>query len=188
MLPAVRLQIRLTKAGTSFYLMTKSVDSKTVFKFLDTQCLVRRVSPNPAIMLAHATLKNRGSLAHYNVTRVELKTFAFATGSKSQSIDNAVLGPIPKLLLFTMVKNTDCNGSLDSNPYRFQHYDISDFSLFGKGKQFPNEGLTLVIDHEKTSVMGYRTLFEASGINHWTADNTRYVYKQLFHVTIRSHT
>jgi len=63
-------------------------------------------------------------------------------------------------------KNTYFNGSLDSNPYKFQHYDISDFSLFVNGKQFPNEGLTVVMDHEKTSVMGHRTLFKASGIHH----------------------
>jgi len=95
-----------------------------------------------------------------------MKTFTIAVGSKSLSIDNAVLGAIPKRLLFTMVKNTSFIGSLDSNPYKFQHYDISDFSLFVNGKHFPNEGLTLGMDHEKTSVMGYRTLFEASGIHH----------------------
>jgi len=33
LLPGVRLQIRLTKVRPSFYLMNKSVDSKTVFKF-----------------------------------------------------------------------------------------------------------------------------------------------------------
>jgi len=65
-----------------------------------------------------------------------------------------------------MVKNTDFIGSLDSNAYKFQHYDISDFSLFVNGKQFPNEGLSVGMDHEKTSVMGYRTLLEAPGIHH----------------------
>ena len=100
------------------------------------------------------------------MTRVELKMFTFATASKSLSIDNGFEDPIPKRLLFSMVKNTDFNGSLDSNPYKFQHYDIRDFSLFVNGKQFPNEGLTVVMDHEKTSVMGYRKLFEASGIHH----------------------
>ena len=30
----------------------------------------------------------------------------------------------------------------------------------------PSEGLTLDMDHEKTSVMVYRTLFEGSGIHH----------------------
>ena len=43
--------------------------------------------------------------------------------------------------------------------------DISDLSLFVNGKQFANEGLTLGMDPEKTSVMCYRTLFEASGIH-----------------------
>jgi len=48
LLPGFRLQIRLTKARPSFYLMNKSVDSKMVFKFLDSQLLVRRDRPNPA--------------------------------------------------------------------------------------------------------------------------------------------
>jgi len=118
--------------------MNKSFVSKTVFKFLDAQLLVRRVRPNHAILLAHtATLKNRGSLARYKLTRVEHKTFAFTTGSKSLFKDKAVLGPIPKRQLFTMVNNTNINCSLNSNPYKFQHYDISDFSLFVNGKQFP---------------------------------------------------
>ena len=34
------------------------------------------------------------------------------------------------------------------------------------GKELPNEGQSLVMDHEKTSVMGYRMLFEASGMHH----------------------
>ena len=34
------------------------------------------------------------------------------------------------------------------------------------GKQIPNEGLTLGMDREKTSVMGNRTLFEVSVIYH----------------------
>jgi len=61
------------------------------------------------------------------MTRVELKTITFSAGSKSLSIDNAVLGPVPKRLLFTMVKNVDFIGTMDTKPYKFQHY-ISDFS------------------------------------------------------------
>ena len=34
-----------------------------------------------------------------------------------------------------MVENTDVIGSLESNAYKFQHYDISDNSLFVNGKQ-----------------------------------------------------
>ena len=77
------------------------------------------------------------------MTRVELKTFTFSAGSKSLTIDNAVLGPVPKHLLFNMGKNADFIGTIDTNPYKFQHYDISDFSLFVNGKQYLNEGLSL---------------------------------------------
>jgi len=103
------------------------------------------------------------------MTRVELKTFTFSAGSKSLSIDNAVLVHVPKRLLFTIVKNADFIGTIDTNPYKFRHYDISDFSLFVNGIQYPNEDISLGMDHEKTSVMGYRTLFEGSGIHHSNA-------------------
>jgi len=35
LLPGVRLQIKFTKSRSSFYVMNKDADSKTVFKFLD---------------------------------------------------------------------------------------------------------------------------------------------------------
>jgi len=54
---------------------------------------------------------------------------------------------------------------MDTNPYKFRYDNIRDFSLFVNGKQFPNEGLSFGMYHEKTTVMGYRTLFEGSGIH-----------------------
>jgi len=68
-----------------------------------------------------------------------------------------------------VVKNADFTGTMDTNPYKFQHYDISDFSLFLNGKQSPYVGLSLGMDHENISVMGYWTLFEGSGIHHYNA-------------------
>ena len=55
-------------------------------------------------------------LTRYNLWRVDPKTFIFSAGSKSLSIDNGMLGPTLKRLLFTMIKNAHFNGSLDTNP------------------------------------------------------------------------
>jgi len=101
-------------------MMSNEADSKTTFKFLDAQLLVKRVKPNPVTLSAHTAALNTGVLARYCMTRIELKTFTFSAGSKSLSIDNAVLGPVPKRLLFTMVKNADFIGTVDTNPYKFQ--------------------------------------------------------------------
>jgi len=59
-----------------------------------------------------------------------------------------------------MVKDTDFLGSMNTNPYFFRHYDLSYFALNVYDKQIHTEGLVLNMGHEKTSVVGYRTLFE----------------------------
>jgi hypothetical protein len=140
--------------------MNAKTDAKVNFKFLGAQLLVNRVRPNPSLLLAHNTVLSKGGIARYNLTRVELKTFKVSKGSKSLSIINAVLGPIPKSLIFTMLKDTDFLGSMVTTAYLFRHYKLTNFTMYVNGKQIPNEGLSLDMDHEKTSVMGYRTLFE----------------------------
>jgi len=65
-----------------------------------------------------------------------------------------------------MIKITDFNGSVDTNRYKFRNYDIREFSLYVKGKRVPSVGLTLEMDYERASVMGYKTLYEGSGIHH----------------------
>jgi len=62
LVPGVSLQIRLTKARPSFYMMSKEADSKTAFKFLDAQLFVKCVKPDPATLLAHTATLNTWSL------------------------------------------------------------------------------------------------------------------------------
>jgi len=92
-----------TRTGQAEFL--PDVETKTIYKFLDVQLLVNRVRPSPSLLLANNIALKRGALARYNLTRVELKPFTFSSGAQSISIDNAVLGTIPKRPLFTMVNN-----------------------------------------------------------------------------------
>ena len=61
--------------------------------------------------------------------RVELKTFTNAKGSQSLPIENAITGPIPKRLLFVLMDNTEFLASRITNPFRFDHYDMTYFTL-----------------------------------------------------------
>jgi len=70
LLPGVDIQIRLTKARPPFFMMSKEADSKTTFKFLDAQLLVKRVKTDPVTPLAHVTTLNTVALARYNMTTV----------------------------------------------------------------------------------------------------------------------
>jgi len=72
-------------------------------------------------------------------------------------------------MLFTIINNAEFNVSVDINPYKFGHY-ITEFSLYVNGKRVPIEVLSLDMDYKKTFVMGYRTLFEGSGIHHTNSE------------------
>ena len=111
----------MTKAKREFYLMSEAEDSKAIFKILDAQLLGKSVRPNPAYLIAHNTVLQAGAIAKYNVNRVELKTFTSASGSQSLSIDNAILGPVPKRLPFAMIDNKHFLGSTNTNPFKFNH-------------------------------------------------------------------
>jgi hypothetical protein len=73
---------------------------------------------------------------------------------------------MPKRLVFTMVMNTDFLVSIDTNPFYFRHYDLTNFMVFVNGREIPSESLSLDKSHLKTYVMGYSNLFGGSGIHH----------------------
>jgi len=93
----------------------------------------------------------------YKLARIDLKTFKFSAGSQSRSIDNAVLGRLPKRLIFTIVKNNDFLSTMSTNQLNFRHYDLSHLAMYVNGRQILSEVLRLVMSLEKTDIMGYRT-------------------------------
>jgi hypothetical protein len=137
--PGVGLQIIFTKANQDFFLMNKHTASKTTFKFLEAKLLVNRIRPNPTQLIAHNTALSNGCFARY-ITRVELKNFTFSSGAQSLSIHNAIIGQLPKRILVTMVKNKDFLGSVESNPYNFRHYNLSNFVMYVNDNQIQGEG------------------------------------------------
>jgi hypothetical protein len=100
----VTVNLRLKKGRREFYLIAKYPDSKVTFKILEVRLLVRHIELSVVILYAHNKSLEARALAKYHLTRIEVKTFRFSAWSQSLSIDNAVLGHLPKRLLFTLVK------------------------------------------------------------------------------------
>jgi len=174
------MQIRFTKA---------TADSKATFKFLDAELIVQRIRPSPKIFYAHTEALGKGCIARYNLTRVEIKTFTYAGGPQAISINNAVLGALPKLLIFTMVKNTEFLVSRNSNTYNLRHYDLTRFTVYVNGRQIPSESLSLNMGHEKVRQrVGYTVRrHRHSPLELATPDNSRHVYRRVLHDNVRSY-
>jgi len=65
-----------------------------------------------------------------------------------------------------MIANNDFLGTINTNPYKFQHFGLRTFVIYVNGRQIPTESLAIDPGHEKRTVMAYKTLFEGSGIHH----------------------
>jgi hypothetical protein len=50
---------------------------------------------------------------------------------------------IPQRLLFTMLANNVFLGTVNTKPYKFQHFNLSIFAMYVKGRQISNESLSL---------------------------------------------
>lgn len=65
-----------------------------------------------------------------------------------------------------MIKSQELLGTFNINPFNVRHFGLTHFDMYVNGKQIADEGLTMNTGNEKTTMMGYRTLFEGSGIQH----------------------
>jgi hypothetical protein len=85
--------------------MNINAASTTRSKILEAKMIVNRIRPHPDILptSAHEVLTN-GELPLYNFTRIELTAHTIVSGTRSISINNAVLGRMTKSLAFTMIK------------------------------------------------------------------------------------
>jgi len=107
LLSGVKIQIKFTKAKQAFFLISNKADSKVKFVFKEAKLYVKRIRPNSAILTSHNEALLKGYPARYNFTRVELKTFTFASGQRSLSIEMLYSEFCQNRLIFTMIKNTD---------------------------------------------------------------------------------
>ena len=85
---------------------------------------VHRCRISSEVKLAHAHALSRGT-AKYPLTRVEIKSFTLHTGVTGESLDNVILGQLPKRMILGLVENQAYNGNLKKNPFNFSHHNLN---------------------------------------------------------------
>ena len=101
----------------------------------------------------------------YPVTHVEVEIITIQSGIHGYTIDNVILGQIPKLLILGFVNNKAFNGDIKLNPFNFQNYKTNYLSLFVDGVQVSTKPLQPDFSCSVNRyVDAYHTLFSGTGI------------------------
>ncbi|XP_011633971.1 uncharacterized protein F54H12.2-like [Pogonomyrmex barbatus] len=147
-------------------------NSTSKIRILDASLLIRRAKISPAVLLEHTRMLSK-TTAKYPLTRVEIKTFTIHAGVVEESIDNAILGQLPKRVIVGFVDNKAFNGNRKLNPFNFKNYGINFFSLYADGVQIPSRPLqsNFSKDHP-LYVEAYNTLFSGTGIHFLNEENS----------------
>lgn len=170
LLNGVEVRLRLVRSKDSFCLMN---NSNTDYKIhiSEATLLVRRVKVSPTILIAHAKALSTTS-AKYPITRVEIKTFTMHSGIVGDSLENVILGQLPKRIIIGFVDNKAFNGDKMLNPFNFQNYGINFLSLYIDGAQVPSKPLQPKFSAINPQyVEAYHTLFSGTGIHYMNEGN-----------------
>jgi len=166
----VEVRLRLVRSKDSFCLMESNGMSR--IHILDATLLVRRAKISAGVLLAHARMLSKVT-AKYPLTRVEVKTFTIHSGVVGESLDNVILGQLPKRIIVGFVNNKAFDGDRKLNPFNFKNYGINFFSLYVDGTQIPSRPLQPVFSSEESLyVEAYQTLFSGTGIHFLNEGNS----------------
>lgn len=161
----VEMRVRLVRSKDAFCLMDASDDGKFKVQIKEASLIIRRVKISPSVLLAHANALAK-TTAKYPLTRVELKSFTMHMGVIGDTLDNVILGQLPKRIIVGFVDNRAFNGSRALNPFNFQHFRINFLSLYVDGSQIPCKPLQpRFTGNNKLYVDAFHTLFSGTGIH-----------------------
>jgi len=102
--------------------------------------IVRKAKISPGVLLAHEQMLSKIT-GKYPLTRVDVKTFTIHADLVGESLDNVILGQLPKRIIVGFVDNKAFNGDRKLNPFNFKNYGINFFALYADGMQIPSRPL-----------------------------------------------
>lgn len=161
LLNGVEMRLRLIRTRDTFCLIDAA--NSASLHIVEASLIVRRVKLSPTVLLSHArTLAS--STAKYPLTRVDVKAIAIHSGVHGETLDNVILGQIPKRIILGFVDNQAFNGSVDLNPFNFKNQGINYLALYVDGVQVPSKALQPDFANN-LYVDAYHTLFSGTGIH-----------------------
>jgi len=172
LLNEVGMKIKLIRSNDNFSLMGDA-DAKLVVTH--ASLFVRKVKLSSSVFLAHAkALEN--STAKYPIKRVVCKSFQIPESYLDASHEKLFSGQLPTKIVIGLVDNRAFNGSRTHNPFNFQHYNVSEISLYLDGQQQYALKPLQPNFNEDLYVRTYNTLF--TGTNKINRDEGNYIARE----------
>jgi hypothetical protein len=141
LLNGVSITLRLFRNQDDFILKQKVGGSVSyTVSIEDIALYIRHVTPKSSILLQHAqTLAQKTAI--YPIDRTIIKTANITSGMQEETLSNIFMGQLPVRLIVGLVRSKNYNGHKETDPFTFEHFNISHISLSVNGRQIPTRAL-----------------------------------------------
>ena len=159
LIDGILIKIKMIPARDVFTLMTKSgVTEEYSLKLVKTSPDICYYHIAPNIIRAHKNVSQMNN-ALYPIQKSVINTFRVDKGYESaRSNSNLFAGQIPYKIYLCMVATEAYDGSRDTNPFYFQHFNVNHIAYLLNNTSIPNQPLKPNFK-TKNYVDCYSTLF-----------------------------
>jgi hypothetical protein len=129
LLSNVQLNIKFYRGKPEFSLIAgENENGKFQIKIRDAVLIIRKVRISPTVALAHAATLQKFN-ARYPIIRTECKAITLSKNIQNHTIDNIILGQLPKRIIVFFVTSESYVGSLKTNPFKIEHFNHTFLNL-----------------------------------------------------------
>lgn len=122
-----------------------------------------------AVLLTHAEALTK-TPARYNFLKTDVKMTTISDQTSEFYWDDVWNGKRPSNMYVAFVKQAAVNGSYASNPFNFQHYNVSEIIVTVNGEPTPVRPLKMDYGSNRNYVTALCNLYQAS--ENWNRDDS----------------
>lgn len=135
-LNGVDIDIKLFPNRDDFRLITFPDGKEAIIEIEDIRLNVCKVSVASETILGIEKVLLKMP-AMYPLSRTEVRTFNIPQGSYGDTIEDMFQGEVPSRMIVGMVSSEAYSGSYNTNPFRFQHFNIANLGFYVDGEPSP---------------------------------------------------
>ena len=136
--PNTDIRIRLIPNRDNVVLMyTGGTQFKIVIQNIRFWARTREVTSNMLVM--HQQQLHSGHSYRFAYPTISVKTLSIPVGTLRQEYDNLYLGSLPRRIIMVMLLSEHVSGTVGSNPFNFQNFNLNYLALRVNGELLPRQ-------------------------------------------------
>lgn len=139
LLSGVEIRLLFNRESADFYVMSESASISSM-QILDATLYIPHLTINPQVLLSHEALLRKHN-AVYPYSRVEIKSYTVASGAKTTTLSNCIIGSLPKIILVGILETNRFVGDRTLNPFYFKNHKLSEFYAVVNGLSVPSNAV-----------------------------------------------